>query len=205
MLTNKIKWIKWIKWSFNKLFNYLYRLLNYNRTLKSDRPQRMFQDSRGIDPNFASDELLYRRCCPHEILDSVRLDPNAISFPDWSVNRQKYSEPEDVRIPSGNALYLCCAVAGFTVSDIPFKIDPDIVFNFIIEHKPEPDNYAHSELVTYKNGVSGKEIKNFKVSNTVKKTFRLNLSDKTKIILSPSLISDCAKHKTTEQLALSKD
>ena len=172
--------------------------------MKSDRPQRMFQGSRGIDSNFASDELLYRRCCPYEILNSVRLDPNAISFPDWSVNRQKYSEPEDVRTPSGS-LYLCCAVAGFTVSDIPSKIDPDIVFNFIVEHKPEPDNYAHSELVTYKNGVSGKEIKNFKISNTVKKTFRLSLSDKTKIILSPSLINDCTKHKITEQTVLPKD
>lgn len=202
MLVNRIKWIKW---SFNKLFTYLYRLLNYNRTLKSDRPQRMFQGSRGIDPNFASDELLYRRCCPHKILNSVRLDPNAIDFPDWSVNRQKYSEPEDVRIPSGSALCLCCAVAGFTVSDIPSKIDPDIVFNFIVEHKPEPDNYAHSELVTYKNGVSGKEIKNFKVSTKVKKAFRAALSDKTRIIVSPNSTIDCAKPIIVEQPLPAKD
>lgn len=100
-----------------------------------DRPLRMLQCNRGIDSNFASDELLYRRCCPHEIMNGDRLKPNSIGFPDWSVNRQKYSEPEDVRIPSGSTCYLCCGVVGFSVSDIPYGIDPSDKFTFVVEHK----------------------------------------------------------------------
>jgi hypothetical protein len=171
-----------------------YKHLKYSFKLKLDRPQRMFQNARSIDSHFASDELLYRRFCHDEVLEN-RLAPDSIKFPDWSVNRQKYSEPEDVLIPSGDKTYFCCGVAGFLVSDIPSKIDTDIVFSFIVEHRPEPDNYAHSELVTYKNGVSGKEIKNFKVSTKVKKAFRVALSDNTRIIISPSSTIDCAKSK----------
>jgi hypothetical protein len=159
----------------------------------------MFQGQRSIENNFGSDELLYRRFCPDEVLGD-RLAPDSIKFPDWSVNRQKYSQPEDVQFPSGSALvYLCCGVAGFSVSDIPSKIDPQGVYTFVIEHKPELDNYAHSELVTYKNGRAGKEIPNFKIGKNksekeIKKTFRTMLSDKTKIIVQPNPTFDCIKN-----------
>jgi len=152
----------------------------------------MFQGDRNVDPNFDHHELLYRRCCPNEIL-SGRLAPDSIKFPDWSVNRAKYSDPEDVQFPSSSdQVYLCCGVAGFTVSDIPSKVDSEGIFTLEIVHKPESDNYAHSELVTYKNGISGKAIKNFKVSNTIKKTFRTMLSERIKIIVYPGSI-DCIK------------
>jgi len=164
-------------------------------TSNSNRPLRMFQEDRGIDNNFEPEELLYRRFCPHEILGD-RLAPDSIKFPDWSVNREKYSEPHDVQFPSGsNQVYLCCGIAGFSVADIPCKVDTQGIFTFNIEHNPKFDNYAHSELITYKNGVSGKELKNFKVSNTIKKTFRQLLSDKSRIISEPSSTGNCINSK----------
>jgi hypothetical protein len=152
----------------------------------------MFQGSRDIDPNFEPDEILYRRFCPTEVLGD-RLAPDSIKFPDWSVNRQKYSEPEDLQYPSKlDQIYACCGVAGFLVSDIPPKLE---AFTFEVKHQPESDNYAHSELLTYKNGVCGNEIKNFKVSNTIKKTFRIALSERIKIIVEFSTNSSCLSIK----------
>ncbi len=155
----------------------------------------MLQGDRSVDNNFESNELLYRRFCPDEVLGD-RLAPDSIKFPDWSVNRQKFSEPEDVKFPSGSdTAYLCCGVVEFRVGDIPSKVDEEGIFTFRVEHKPELDNYSHSELVTYKNGVSGKETKNFNVSKTIKKRFRTILSDRTKIISQPISIDNCIRSK----------
>lgn len=150
----------------------------------------MFQNGRSVDPDFDLDEQLYRRCCPTQVVEN-RLLPEAINFPDWSVNRAKYSQPEDVLFPN----FHCCGIASFRVRDIPRELksggekgQEENVFEFKVVHCPEEDNYSHSEVRTYKNGIHDKSDKNFKnkINKTVKKEFRQLLSDRTTLIRQPN-------------------
>lgn len=111
-----------------------------------------------------------------------RLLPTGIKFPDWSVNRSKYSEPDDVLIPS----YLDWGIAEFQVESVPKKMESpgNVVFEFKVEHDPVDDNYSHSEVRTYKEGT---HHKNIDVNKTVKKQFRQMLSDRTRLIRSPKI------------------
>lgn len=151
----------------------------------------MYRNGRCEDQVFDPDELLYRRCCLNEV-SGDRLLSAAIDFPDWSVNRSKYSNPKDVLYPSGKLKYSCCGVAAFHVSDIPESLesgeqDNISKFKFKVSHAPEDDNYSHSEVLTYKNGINGKTINNFKkkISKKIKKDFRTRLGDKIRVIINP--------------------
>ena len=151
-----------------------------------NRPDRMYRNSRALDNDFAADELLYRRFSKNEVAEG-RLLPSAIDFPDWSINRQKYSEPGDVRFPAGcEEIYFCCGVVGFKVSDIPTSLTIETtpaVFTFDVQHRPEDDNYSHSEVWTYKDGYHSSDKKFKKKINTMlKKKFRQILSDRTYVI-----------------------
>lgn len=64
-----------------------------------DRAARMARRGRPVDLNFLADEMLYLRCANSSLNPAhpSRLFPDQIRFyPDQSVNRGKYSEPEDV-------------------------------------------------------------------------------------------------------------
>lgn len=148
-----------------------------------DRPEQMYRCGRAIDPIFDEEEILYVRCLSDDV-QGERLNPAAIKFPDWSVNRSKYSEPEDVLIPN----YQEYGVAAFKVKNIPKTLSSpapgNILSEFKIEHVPEEDNYAHSEVRTYKNGHHDRSIGK-KLNSQVKKEFRQLLSDKTFVIRHP--------------------
>ncbi len=161
-------------------------------TSNDNRPNRMYQNGRLLDNSFDSEEILYRRFSVDEFVGD-RLLPAAIDFPDWSVNRSKYSFPGDVRFPSGmDQVYSCCGVAQFKVSDIPEKTerpsDDSPEYTFKVKHRPEIDNYSHSEIWTYKDGhhpeVDRKELNKLKkgINRKVKKEFRTRLSDKTFVV-----------------------
>ncbi len=141
----------------------------------------MYRQGRPEDPVFAPDEWLYMRAA-REHIDTGRLLPAAISFTEQSVNRSKYSEPEWVLIPR----YHHCGIGAFLVRDIPANLasPASVSYAFRPVHVPLEDNYAHSEVRTFRGGVyephSGK-----KVNQTVKAAFRAQLADRA-IILKPA-------------------
>lgn len=148
----------------------------------SQRPERMYQSGRDEDQYFKNDENLYRRCCPEDVIGD-RLVVGAIKFPDWSVNREKYSQPSDVLFPY---FHDCCGIATFKVEDVPSKLESNTgtLFRFQVVHCPEYDNYAHSEVRTFKgesdlkSSSDEKFTRKLKPSRGIKKEFRTILSNK---------------------------
>jgi hypothetical protein len=151
-------------------------------TLSEDnRPERMYRKGRSVDPEFEPSEDLYYRCQSQHVAES-RLLPTALRFPDFSVNRAKYSLPEDVLIPD----YQTWGIAAFKVEDIPSGRTSDIntTYTWQVVHDPNEDNYAHSEVRTYKNKYYAK---NLDVSKIIKKEFRQIVSDRARIIKQPEV------------------
>lgn len=101
-----------------------------------------------------------------------------IKFPDFSVNRGKYSEPKDVLIPSWPNF----GIVAFRVGDVPPSVSSSgITYDFKVEHVPCECNYSHSEVRTYKDGKRPRKVNN----QIVKKKFRQILSERTKILREP--------------------
>ena len=146
-----------------------------------DRPREMFRNGRPVDPDFEPEEELYLRCLPDQV-DGQYLLPTAIKFTNQSVNRGRYSKPEWVLIPD----WLHLGIASFEVRDVPPTPESlgDVRYEFKVEHDPFEDNYAHSEIRTYKNGVyepgAGK-----KVNSKVKQRFRAIVCDRARILRRP--------------------
>jgi hypothetical protein len=144
-------------------------------------PERLKQNNRPSVQEFDPQELLFLRFI-QLIQEGGYFYPASIGFPDFSVNRGRFSEPEDVLLP----IYLNLGIATFNVEDIPDEkvfgegSSQETVYSFVIVHVPEPDNYAHSEIRTKKNGVYNKKTK---IKNKeVKRYFRYKLSEKIKIL-----------------------
>lgn len=130
-------------------------------------PSRLLRQGRALDPDFLPSERLFRRGRP-SALDDDPLFESVITFPDFSVNREKYSLPKDVILG-----YPGFRVFAFRVQDIPPSFDEgDRSFNFRVEHVPKDDNYAHSEVRTY----CGGERISKKPPKTVRTKFRLQLA-----------------------------
>lgn len=119
----------------------------------NERPDYLYQSDRRPDQEFDDDEELYFRIPPNpEYWREGTPNLTAIRFPDTSVNRQKYSNCEDVLYPSegSNDDYCDFGIGSVTVADIPPP--PRIVsgdgreFTFDAVHDPCPDNYSHSEI-----------------------------------------------------------
>lgn len=161
--------------------------------LESDsRAFRLNRRGRAADTDFTPTEQLYRRCPVTELdpADPERLFPNLISFyPDWSVNRQKFSEPEDVLYPD----YLGWGVAAFQVKDIPspMKTEGNVAYHWDVQHQPSEENYSHTEIWTYKHGThlanpkAETDPKPPDLPKTIKKYFRTVLSERARIICAP--------------------
>lgn len=104
-------------------------------------------------------ERLFIRIEEKHVCGSSVLPP-AVKTPDWSANRSRLSEPEDVldieKYPTETR------VGEFTVSDIPDRIEPDppeqanqqqaAPWLFWVEHDPLPENISHSEVRMKKDG-----------------------------------------------------
>ena len=100
------------------------------------------------DNLFALDEPLYLRIdpayFPREYADINEVPLNEVRFPDFSVNRGKYSIPEDVLRPN----WPKCGIATFQVQDVPQSLphpSGSLIYNFRVEHVPELNNYSHSD------------------------------------------------------------
>lgn len=148
-------------------------------SFQSNIPQRLRQNGRPVDPLFSEDEKLYRRVKDGQV-ESGRLIPISIDLPSCSSNRSKYSEPEDVLLPS----YHNWGIAVFLVKDVPPKlIDDDSSCDFRVEHVPEPENYSHTEIRSYHNGRFDQPKK---PGNKIKKQIRQIISDRAQVIKYPT-------------------
>lgn len=144
-------------------------------------PDRLLRKGRVATQNFQPVEKLFLRF--NKLLEeNGYIYPSSIHFPAFSVNREKFSEPNDVLLKN----YLDWGIAAFKVEDIPDDTeteqndDSHTVYSFKAVHCPEDFNYAHSEVHTERNG-SYKE--NIKIkSKIVKRYFKYTLSGRINII-----------------------
>ena len=149
---------------------------------------------REVDSDFAPNEQLYLRFnqthIPKEYAATNQLPLNAVRFPDFSVNRGKYSLPEDVLKPK----WPNYGIATFQVQDIPKPIiHVTDIFSFQVEHVPttkeehptEGENYAHSEVRTYRNGGRSFKSQTDPVPKIVRSQFRAFLREGMKILRQP--------------------
>lgn len=149
-------------------------------------PDRLKRNNRPAVQEFDPQEHLFQRF-DKLIGEGDYLYPAQVRFPDFSVNRGRFSEPEDVLLPN----FLDWGIAAFDVEDIPSEIiiesndSNDTIYDFTIVHVPEEDNYSHSEVRTLINGAYNKKkrIKN----KFVKRSFRYNLGEKLQILRQPSI------------------
>ena len=146
---------------------------------EDDHP--VYTNGKDIEAFAANGELLYRRY-KKEHYQEKRLLPAAFQFPKQSVNRQKFSNPEDV-------LHVdCCngkrfegwGVLEISSADMPTPLEsPDgKLFHFIPEHEPLVCCYAHS-VIRVKSGESNTFVD--APSTKVKETFRVQLALKMKV------------------------
>jgi hypothetical protein len=138
-----------------------------------DRPERFYRRGREVVPDFEATEMLYMRYSAEHFLEN-QLNPAAIrSQLKQSVNRGRFSEPEDVLF-SETGDYDGLGSVGFPVSAIPSRVEqPDgPSYTFSVQHQPEELNYSHSELWSDQDpGTGGFR----KPSKTVSATFRILL------------------------------
>jgi hypothetical protein len=128
------------------------------------------------DPEFEASERLFRRIHPVFYVEGS-LSEGFIPFPAFSVNREKYSSPEDVIAESPHF-----GIASFRVVDIPERlvVDSSRGYEFGVEHVPETGNYAHSEVRSYSDGVMAEPPK------SVRKRFRDLLRRRITILRAPN-------------------
>lgn len=146
--------------------------------------------SEAADPEFEPEEYLYLRlkpACWTGEAPIVQALLNHVRFPAFSVNRGKYSKPEDVLQPEQSNW----GIGSFRVGEIPGPLyqerkdlgdesDAD-KYTFGAVHLPEHDNYAHSEVQSSCNGV-----RNVQPSKTVKLEFRSRLRERIHVLKAPS-------------------
>jgi hypothetical protein len=97
------------------------------------------------DPNFSPDELTFRRYISDDF-EGENFKPPRFSFPP-SLNRQRYSEPEDVIFSETGEFdehgVLECQVAQLSIT---VRDDRNTDYSFVPVHRPEENNYSHSEM-----------------------------------------------------------
>lgn len=114
-----------------------------------------------------------------------RLLAARIPFKNTSVNWSKYGKPWDVifDFPGlGIAQFLVCGLP----KELPIEAQPGVKtkpHSFYPAHVPEPTNYAHSEIWTFKDGAHVEIPKS--LPETVKKEFRQIMSDRGVILRKP--------------------
>lgn len=144
----------------------------------------MLQGSRIPDPTFDASEALYLRCL-RDYVHGDRLLAAGIAFPRiprTSLNRGKYSEPEDVLLP----IYLDFGVLEIGIHQVPHaatKGDGSEV-RIRVDHEPEPLNYSHSCLNVYD---ETSEVPRDDVSKTIKKKIRGEFARLGRVIRSPAV------------------
>jgi hypothetical protein len=109
-------------------------------------PEHLLRNGRPEDQAFDADELLYRRYIREHLHNDKIVDAH-FDFPRTSVNRGKYSQPEDVLF-SENGQFERWGVLEFPVSGIPAILQDAQGERFVCfpAHAPLDSNYGHTEI-----------------------------------------------------------
>jgi hypothetical protein len=142
------------------------------------RPERMLRNGRAEDQIFDQDELLYRRYFSDHLHNNMIVDAS-FSFPGTSVNRAKYSQPEDALF-SDDEDFDGWGVLEFAVKSIPAQLEDGQGVRFVCfpKHVPEQHNYSHTEIWCEREERRG-ELAN--PSSATKKKFRAILSQHVRV------------------------
>ena len=164
-----------------------------------DRPWRMYQRSRAPDRSFDPDESLYLRVedkgynedvIPLEALSLAILKEN-FRLPDQSANRGAYGKPVDVLFPNftdWGVMRFPHRVAGVV---LPHKVTQkkkveNIEFRFQPTHDPKHNNYAHCEIVVFRNGERVSHDDRNKIAPNIKLSYRERIARRATIVRLPS-------------------
>ncbi len=142
-------------------------------------PERLMRRRRPDDPVFDRGEQLFRRLSLGDVDAAGHVEPSSLQSPDFSVNRGKYSEPDDVVL-----LHPKCGIGQFVVADVPesLRSGEGVEFQFSVEHAPMDDNYSHSEIRSYNHGI---RLAPKKPAKSIRTLFRLALVSRMKIMRAP--------------------
>jgi hypothetical protein len=145
-------------------------------TLPREIPERLRRSGRPEDQAFGPDELLYRRYLQEHWVNG-QFTGLGFRFPRQSVNRQRYSEPEDVLFLEDGTFDDEWGVLEFAVRDIPPRLPEQGFpgFVFFPKHVPLEMNFAHSELWCDHEQRTGGYVE---PGTTVKKFLRAKLSQR---------------------------
>lgn len=112
-----------------------------------ERPERMYRRDREVVPDFAVAELLFLRYMSQHFVQGELLPAGIRSQLKQSVNRGRFSEPEDVLF-SETGEYDGLGVVEFRVANIRERVEQPQgpTFIFFMRHEPEDKNYSHSEI-----------------------------------------------------------
>jgi hypothetical protein len=156
--------------------------------MDQERKKRLLRNGREECQFFEPDEQMFQRFTDLVSVGDKHLYPNSIRFPVFSVNRERFSEPTDVLYYD----YPNClnqGVSAFNAKDIPVQFPvydnhskTKNIYDFCIWHDPKKDNYSHSEVRGYKNNHEARRI-----AKTVKKWFKIKLSERISIIKDPEI------------------
>lgn len=145
----------------------------------------MYCRDRAQDPDFGPDELLFRRYLREHWIEGCFTSAGFHFERDsgQSVNREKYSEPEDLLFVNDEDDQYddSWGVLEFLVSDIPPRLPDDgsvPAFMFFPRHVPKERNFAHSEIWCDREERTGRYIR---PSPTVRKLLRTKLSQRVSI------------------------
>lgn len=147
-------------------------------TLPRRCPERMFRNGRAEDQNFGKDELLYRRFLSEHLVNGKVLDA-CFRFPRPSVNRSKYSEPEDALFSEDGSLDRF-GVLEFRVDIVSVRLTDDsgTAFVFFPCHVPLDRNFSHSEIWCEHEQTRGQQVT---PSLTAKKKIRAMICQHVKV------------------------
>jgi hypothetical protein len=141
----------------------------------------MHQDGQTAVDAFDPDELLYRRYSLVHIVNG-QVAPQSISFPKPSLNRSRFSRPEDVlHVDCCNGKELTgWGVLESNASDLRVSAESgdSRTFTLYPKHVPEPTCYAHSEL-----WCSSPTSEDAKPTDSVKEKLRIKLSRVLKVTI----------------------
>lgn len=147
---------------------------------------RVHQGTRVANRDFPGAELLYRRFREQDLVEG-RPTPLGLRFPEnsgISVNRQAYSEPQDVLEPDccGGHTRDACVVLQFAVDDVPEQLSsPTGDYRFRMKHAPEASCFAHSEIWCNQSGDVDQPFE--RPAKSVREIFRAKLVQR--ILTSP--------------------
>jgi len=144
----------------------------------ADLPDRLRRNGRPEDQEFLPEERLFRRYRREDYLGN-QFSGLGFAFPKQSVNRGKYSNPEDVLF-SNTDEFEGWGVLYFRAQDLPLRFPPDVAqYTFYPRHVPDDEMYPHSEVWCDRLPQTGAYVE--PASKSVRKLFRAFMSQRVRV------------------------